>query len=117
MTTVTVAGGRLELSVEGADRMWALRSHLSIPLEHIRGARVDPDVARRFKGLRLAGTHLPGILAAGTFRQDGEWVFWDVHEPDRTVVVELEHEHYGRLCVEVEDPEASVALIRRAIGA
>ena len=27
--------------------------------------------------------HLPGVITAGTFYQEGERVFWDVHDPER----------------------------------
>ena len=43
-------------------------------------------------------------------------MFWDVHNPENTIVVELEHEHYGKLVVEVADPESAVAMIRHAIA-
>jgi hypothetical protein len=36
----------------------------------------------------MPGTNIPGVLTAGTFYQDGKRVFWDVHNPDNTVVIE-----------------------------
>jgi hypothetical protein len=41
-------------------------------------------------------------------------VFYDVHDPARTVVLELDHEHYRKLVVEVEDPAAVIAQFRAA---
>jgi hypothetical protein len=40
-----------------------------------------------------------------------------VHDPERTIVIDLEHEHYSRLVLEVDDPEAVVARLRSAIVA
>jgi hypothetical protein len=37
----------LSIHVLGMDRLWALRSHLAIPLSHVSGAEADPEVARR----------------------------------------------------------------------
>ena len=34
---------------------------------------------------------MPGVLTAGTFRQEGERIFWDVHDGTNAVVVALEH--------------------------
>ena len=81
--------------VRGLDKLWAFRSRLEIPLAHIRHVRIDPEAARGwFHGLRLPGTSLPGVLTAGTFYLDGKRVFWDVHHPDQTIVVELQDNRF-----------------------
>ena len=59
---------------------------------------------------------MPGVVAAGTFHQDGERVFWDVHNPANVVVIELEHEHFRRLVIEVEDPGATATEIKKALN-
>jgi hypothetical protein len=43
--------------------------------------------------------------------------FWDVHDPEKTVVIRLKDERYRRLVIEVEDPEATVARVNEAAGA
>jgi len=68
-----------------------------------------------WQGLRLPGTSIPGVLTAGTFYQHDGAVFYDVHDPDRTIVIELDHEHYRRLVVEVADPAATVSLLEDAL--
>jgi hypothetical protein len=118
MVTVTVEGGRVRFEVEGWDKLWALRSHLEIPLEHILAVRVDPEAARGWwHGLRLPGTQIPGLLTAGSFYQSEGFVFFDVHDPERTVVIDLDHEHYKRLVIEVEDPKETVRTMRAAMAA
>lgn len=117
MVNISIEGDRIKFDVEGWDRLWALRSQLSIPLAHISEVAIDPDAARGWwHGLRLLGTQVPGLITAGTFYQSGGIVFYDVHDPERTIVLELDHEAYERLIVEVEDPEAAVARIKSAIG-
>ncbi len=112
MVEISIADGRVHFEVNGWDKLWALHSRLEIPVEHIRAVRADPEAARgRWHGFRLPGTQIPGLLTAGTFYQDGEWVFYDVHHPDNTIVLELDHEHYKRLVIEVADPAAAVALL------
>ena len=54
------------------------------------------------------------MIVAGTFRQDGERVFWDVHDRSKAVVVELHDDTYTRLVVQVADPRATVDLVERA---
>ena len=117
MVEISVEGERAVFEVEGWDKLWSLRSRLEIPLEHITGAHWDPEPAMGwFQGLKLAGTELPNLFRAGTFYQDGGLVFWDVAHPERTIVIDLTHERYQKLVVEVADPMAAVTLITRSIG-
>ncbi|TAN03356.1 MAG: hypothetical protein EPN36_13085 [Rhodanobacteraceae bacterium] len=114
MVKVTREGGSFIFEVEGVDKLWALKSRLEIPASDIRAARRDPAVMEGWKGLRLPGTEIPGLLTAGTFLHDGRRVFWDVHHPARAVVVDLQHEHYDELVIEVEDPDAVITLLNLA---
>ena len=104
------------MHVRGADRLWSFRSSLEIPLGHIAGVRADPEVARGWwHGLRLPGTNVPGVITAGTFYEHGKCVFWDVHHPEKTIVIDLHDERFNQLIVEVADPEAAVKLIQSAL--
>ncbi len=112
MVDLSISGGNLVIAVRGADKLWAFKSSLEIPLQHVAGIRADPSVARGWwHGLRIPGTNIPGVITAGTFYQDGKRVFWDVHNPDNTVVIELHDERYNELIVEVADPNAALGLI------
>jgi hypothetical protein len=114
---VELAEDTLSIHVLGMDRLWALRSHLEIPLSHVAGAEADPEVTRRWwQGIRSGGTQVPGVITAGTFHQEGERVFWDVHDPEKAIVIRLRDEKYARLIIEVEDPPTTVAAIRAALG-
>lgn len=110
MVTISLTASTAVFEVEGIDKLWALRSRLELPLAHITAVRADPSVAQGWwHGLRLAGTNVPGLLTAGTFYQHGGLVFWDVHDPERTIVIDLDHEHYRALIIEVAEPERVVA--------
>jgi hypothetical protein len=69
--------------------------------------------ASGFAGCKVAGSHIPGILTAGTFYHEGGLVFWDVHDPEGAIALELSDERYQRLIVEVSDPAAAIRLIER----
>lgn len=114
MATISVQGQDLVVEMTGLDKVWSLKSKLTIPLAHVRGATVDPGILGEPKGIRAPGTHLPGVITAGTFHQDGEKVFWAVRDALKAVVVELADEHYTRLVVEVDDPRAVVAMVEQA---
>ena len=112
MVDLSVADGMLILHVRGADKLWAFKSSLEIPLQHIAGIKADSTIAHGWwHGIRMPGTSIPGVLTAGTFYQHGKRVFWDVHNPDNTIVIELRDERYNELIVEVEDPNLAVELV------
>jgi hypothetical protein len=116
MVDLSIAEGKLTLHVRRADKLWAFKSSLEIPLVHIAGVRADPESARGwYHGIRMPGTNVPGVITAGTFYQDGKRVFWDVHRPEKTIVIDLRDERYNELVVEVDDPEAAVRLIQNAL--
>lgn len=117
MVSISIVGDALALEVNGLDKLWSLRSRLEIPLAHIQSVRTASDEARKwFHGLKLAGSNVPGLLTAGTFYQDGGLVFWDVHDPTKAIAIDLSHEQYRRLIVEVEDPAAALSAIDQARG-
>jgi hypothetical protein len=117
MVQISVNGDRVHFDVEGLDKFWAFRSQLDIPLAHILAVEIDPEAARGWwHGLRIMGSNIPGVLTAGTFYQQGGIVFYDVHDPEQTIVLELEHETYKRLIVEVEDPQKTRTIIEKAIN-
>src|SRR5215218_2737473 len=118
MSEVELTQDTLVVHVRGMDRLFALTSRLEIPLSHVLGAEVDPEFAPPawWKSLRLTATQIPWIVTAGTFYQEGERVFWDVHDPEKVVVIGLKDERYARLVIGVDDPPATAAAIQGAIG-
>ncbi|MGW7295554.1 hypothetical protein ACWGIB_24575 [Streptomyces xiamenensis] len=115
MALVRIDGDDLVVVIEGLHKVWALKSSLTIPLAHVRGATADPGMIAEPKGIRAPGTRVPGLITAGTFHLNGEKVFWDVRDPAKTVVVELADQDYARLVLQVEDPRATVALVENAL--
>ncbi|MCU0492774.1 MAG: hypothetical protein MUD01_14380 [Chloroflexaceae bacterium] len=115
MVTVTIADDMLHVDVKGMDKLWSLKSRLSIPLDHVSGAYAHPPMESGFPGLRLPGTYIPGVITAGTFLVEDGRVFWDVHHRERAIVIDLHDEQYKQLVVEVRDPQATVAEIWAAL--
>jgi hypothetical protein len=115
MVELSFDDGRLILDVQGWDRLWALKKRLEIPLGHVSGVGADPEVTRGWKGIRMPGTYIPGVITAGTFYHGGKRVFWDVHDPDKAIVIDLTGERYHRLVVEVADPDATTRMLRAAM--
>jgi hypothetical protein len=114
--SVEVTADSLIIRIEGADQLWALRSRLDIPLANVVSAARAAEEARAWwHGIRVGGTQLPGVISAGRFYSHGQWVFWDVHDPDKAIAIELRDERYARLVIEVANPEAEISRIIRAL--
>ena len=115
MVDLTSMATTIVFEVEGWDKFWALRSRLEIPLSHIKGARVDDDAAKGWwHGVKVGGADLPGRHHGRRVLQEGRFVFYDTHKPEHTIVVDLEHETYDALILQVRDPAGAVQLISDA---
>jgi hypothetical protein len=117
MVDITIGNGKVTFSPRGLAKLWALRGHITVPVSAIRRVRrAAPGVARGWwKGWRLPGTHLPGVIVAGSYLRDGEWEFWDVRGAgSRAIEVNLSGGRFSRLVIDVDDPDAAV---RRLDGA
>src|ERR1700744_5947390 len=72
MIDVTVNGDEVVFDVEGWDKLWCLRSSLTIPLSHVIDAHQDSKPAMGwFDGIKLGGAAIPNVFKAGTFYQQG----------------------------------------------
>ena len=116
MVKPEITGDTLHLRVEGLDQLWAFKSELAIPLRHITSVRTDAEVTKKwFHGIKWPGISVPGVITAGTFYRDGKRIFWDIHNPERAVVITLADESYNELVIEVEDPDIFVANLQESI--
>ena len=118
MIDVIIEGDDIHFEVEGWDKFWALKSRLKIPLAHVKGARIDEEAARGWwHGVKIWGADLPGVITAGTFFRKGRMVFYDTHKPEHTIVVDLDHEDFDTLVLQVRDPAGAIATIAGAVAA
>ncbi|MGN6794355.1 MAG: hypothetical protein ACTHJW_18375 [Streptosporangiaceae bacterium] len=100
--SISIKDGSLSIDLKGADKLWALKSRLEIPVANVAGAAPAEAEARKWlHGVRLGGTHIPGVISAGRFYEHGSWVFWDVHDPAKAIAIALRGNRYSKLVVEV----------------
>jgi len=116
---IVINEGSLFVTLHGLDVLWATRRRIVVPLDHVKGARIDPEVARRgpWLGAGYTDALLDYTVAAGPMLVHGRHEFWDVHHPERVVVIDLEGEAYARLVLEVADPEGTAAAVNAAVRA
>jgi hypothetical protein len=97
--------------IKGMHKLWAFKSELKIPIEHVLKAYQDIDIVKGKKGFRFPGTSIPGIINAGTFLNNGETIFWDVSNTDNAIVIDLKDEDYHQIIIEVENPLEAIHLL------
>lgn len=117
MADLEIRADTLVVHIRGFDQFFALSTRLEVPLTHITRVEENPAEAHSvWHGLRVGGTNLPGLITAGRFLQSGEWAFWDVHDPQKSIAIYLRDEHYARLIVGVDDPVAAARALTAAIS-
>ncbi len=74
----------LRVTLHGMDVVWTARRRFVIPLSHVKGARIDPNVARR--GPWLGAGHTDALLDYAVAGRNDAGArpsrFWDVHHPE-----------------------------------
>lgn len=106
---------RLLVRPVGLVRLWALSTGIDVPVTSISDVGVTARADLRVKGFRSPGTHLPGVMTAGTFRSHGEKALWMAGRAETLLVIELHGEDYRHVVVQVEDPEAATEALRAAM--
>jgi len=97
------------------ESIWSLRRSFRVPLAHVRGATEDSGFDGRARGLRIPGTHVPGLIAAGTFIKEGDKQFVYTVRKLQTIVIELAENNWARLVISVPDARAEAARINAAV--
>lgn len=112
MLTVSFTADTVIFKLTGWAMFWALKSRLTIPRRAIIAARRWSDDPVQPAPLRFPGTHLPGIITAGTYVWKGRREFWSVRHRERAIVLDLEACPYTRLVLEVPEPDALLAQLQ-----
>jgi len=113
MVQIERKGGNFIFEIVGLHKLWALTSRLTIPISHIVDAYPNEQRLDFIPGLRMPGTHIPGLITAGTYILKDGTIFCDVVNHDNSIVVELRDEHYRMLVIEVEEPLAAIRFLMR----
>jgi hypothetical protein len=115
MITISRQDDKFVFEVNGMHKLWAFKSQIIIPAEHILNAHQDAESIRGWTGWRLPGTYIPTIITAGTFYKDGKKLFWDASNMEKCIIVDLKDEDYTQLIIEVEDPSSAIALLTNVV--
>ena len=101
------------------EQMMALSADVRVPLTKVRSVIQDDGYGGSggFKlGLRLPGTHIPFVVAAGTFLKAGDRQFVFTRRKLHTIVIELADHEWTRLVIGVPEAHAAAARIDAAVA-
>jgi hypothetical protein len=113
--TLEISDRELTVRLSGVSGALALRSKLTVPLVDIADARALDAAEARAEGSGFkVGAHIPGLLKAGSYGTGDSKQFWYVTNADRLLVVDLDHDRFQRLVLEVDDVDGDVERIRSA---
>lgn len=117
MVTIEFNNDDVVFNVKGFHKIWALKSSIKVKRANILFAHTYVDLFGYWKGLRMPGTSIPGVITAGTFILSGDNYFWDVCNTKRSIMVTLKDENYKMLIVEVENVEESLEKLKSKVAA
>lgn len=110
MVSVLVHNDNFIFEIVGLHKIWAMESKIIVPKTSLIRAHQEPEDFTFWKGFRMPGTEIPGLIAAGTFYKKGR-NFWDVMNKKNAVVVELKDHYFKKLIIEVKNPEEILHLL------
>lgn len=117
MAALELCRDALVVTLSAWERVAAMKREVRVPITAVCGVCADPDPWSAVRGVRVAGTGIPGVAVYGVRRLTGDRPdFTAVHGRGPAVRVELSPEaRYRRLLVTVADPEGTVAALRAGV--
>ncbi len=113
MVSISIINSSIEINVIGFHKILAFKSKFQIKKQNIRNVRFA-EPALRPPLFRMPGTHIPGLIIAGTFFGNGKREFWDRTNKNESIEIELKNEKYTRIVVDVSNPEEMIRKLRNA---
>jgi hypothetical protein len=117
MARVIIDGPDLVVGLSWLEKLGAAHGNVRVSLRAVHSAAAEPHPWEALRGLKLAGTGLPGVAVFGirVFAGGRDFVALVVGRP--AIRIELGDEApYAQLLVSVRDVESTLAVIRAATG-
>lgn len=123
MASIDLSNDQLVVRLHGIDRVLAFRMSISVPLGHVDDVRAYPPEADFDTSVRDpsvgTGLFVGGKLAVGSVALDDGLAFFDVRNKQHTLAIDLHHESYRHIVVELDDesPEQARRRVAEAVNA
>ena len=92
----------LDIQFSTTEKILSIHGSMQIPLSHITqatGILLEPT----WMQIKMPGTHLPGIIQAGTYYTNRGKEFWYLTRGNEALRLELKDESYARVIIGVKD--------------
>ena len=117
MAKLIVDGPDLVVRLSSLEKLGALRGDVRVPLSTVQSAEIEPHPWTTVRGIKAAGTGIPGVIVLGTRHFLHGKDFAAVVRGKSAVRVDLSQESpFTRLIVSVTDPDSTLSAIRSATG-
>lgn len=117
---LSITDSYLEIKFSIPEKIISMHGSLKIPLAYIKKARTEMSASplSSAREIRMPGTHIPGIVKAGTYRMQGRKYFWYVTRKTPYLVLELDEgrQPYRRIILSVDDADSLKNTINSAIS-
>jgi len=97
----------LYIKFNTVEKILGVHWSFSIPLGDISETHNRKPV-QSYKEIRIPGTFFPGIIKAGTYRNQRGWEFWYVTRKKNYLVIELKRGFYKRIILSVDENQNPV---------
>lgn len=122
MATIEIQDRSFVVHIEGYDKVLTMTGSITVPFGHVRAVQARPDLrdllymemGSRFRGVQSPGKSIVGLLRSPQGAHD---VSCDVRDEGRAIAIELDHDVYERIVVDISDesPDEAVRRIEQAI--
>jgi len=109
-----ISNVKLRIDLGDLEKALAIRGGFKIPLQNIVKAGTEAH-RTGWKEVRAPGTHLPGVIKAGSYYTPRGKEFWYVTDKG-VVVLELENEPYQRIILSIDENKEWAERINTAIS-
>jgi len=92
---------------------FTLHNPITVSLDHLLEATAE-EPQSRWTDLRAPGTHLPGVIKAGTYYTRHGREFWYATIDQKFLVLELREEPYQKIVLTVANNQAWVDRLNQA---
>ncbi|MEY2698557.1 MAG: hypothetical protein RL720_513 [Actinomycetota bacterium] len=116
MPRIEITGSSLNVVMSFWEKVGSLSSDISVPLNSVVHATDDPTFIRHGLGFRTGGTGMPGFIAEGHFRKNGNRIFANWRRGEQVVVIELQGQKWDKLAIGCADAQATATAINTAIA-
>jgi hypothetical protein len=106
MNNIEIIDRQVTIQISGWDKFFALKgsvsfSHASITQVYEYDQSISPP------WLKNPGTAIPGVIIAGSYQNLGDRKeFWCTHFQGNTIVIDLEHEQYNRIVLDLPENQS-----------